>query len=78
MVSYAISIASELSAAALVISYWSPVSAGVWITVCFIPMIIVNFLPVKYFGDIEVATSSLKVITIIGCVSGPNQKHGTH
>lgn len=66
--SYAMSIAVELSAAALIIAYWSPVNAAVWITVCFIPMIVTNYLPVKYYGELEVATCSIKVISIVGYV----------
>ena len=63
---YAISVAAELSAAALIISYWSPLNAAIWISICFIPMIVINFLPVKYFGEAEVITCSIKVIAIIG------------
>jgi amino acid transporter len=51
------------------------VNAGVWITVCFIPMIFMNYLPVKYYGELEVATCSIKVIAIVGYVSFPICRH---
>ncbi|WWC86560.1 uncharacterized protein L201_001437 [Kwoniella dendrophila CBS 6074] len=65
---YSTAVASELTAASLIISYWSHLSPAVWITVCFVPMIILNFFPVKYFGEAEVITASIKVITFLGLI----------
>lgn len=59
-------IASELSAMALLIKYWSPINAAVWITVGFIPIVILNLSMVRYFGEVEVAMSSIKVLTFCG------------
>ena len=60
------SIAAELSAAAIIISYWSDLNAAIWITVCFIPIIALNYMPVNFYGEAEVVTCSIKVIAIVG------------
>ena len=65
--SYALSVASELSACALIMAYWLPnVNAAAWIAAFSVPFIVVNMLGAKYYGEAEVITSSLKVITLVG------------
>jgi yeast amino acid transporter len=52
--SYAITLPTELTAAALVISYWNDViNPGVWITILFVAIVIVNFLGVGIYGEWE-------------------------
>lgn len=44
----------EATAASIVIDYWpNGVSSAVWITVLVIPMIVVNCLPVNFYGETE-------------------------
>jgi amino acid transporter len=64
--SYAISLAAELSAAALIIQYWTDLSPAIWITVCFVPIIVLNYLPVNFYGEVEVVTCSIKVVALVG------------
>lgn len=63
---YALSVASELSACALIMSYWSSLNAAVWISIFSVPFLAINMLGVKYYGEAEVITSSLKVVTLVG------------
>ncbi|KAF7318720.1 hypothetical protein HMN09_00384000 [Mycena chlorophos] len=60
----------ELSAAAIVISFWdSDVNhRAIYITVMLIGIILVNLCGVKYFGEFEFVFASLKIITIVGLI----------
>ncbi|KAJ9502854.1 hypothetical protein H2202_001976 [Exophiala xenobiotica] len=65
----AIGVPIELSAAAVVIGYWpNSVSNAVWITVLFIPMVIVNCLPVRVYGEAEFVFGAIKLTTIVGLI----------
>lgn len=62
---------NQLTAAALVISYWLPpekVNAGVWITVFLILIVSINYFGVRFFGEFEFWLSSFKVIVILGII----------
>ncbi|KAJ5103109.1 Dicarboxylic amino acid permease [Penicillium argentinense] len=62
---------NQLTAGALVISYWIPtekVNAGVWITVFLILIVSINYFGVKFFGEFEFWLSSFKVIVILGII----------
>ncbi|KAF5093321.1 hypothetical protein D0Z03_002469 [Geotrichum reessii] len=68
---YIIVTPNQLTAGALVIQYWIPrdkVNPGVWITVIFIIILIVNLFGVKFFGEFEFWLSTIKVITVIGLI----------
>ncbi|KAH8089362.1 putative amino acid permease [Filobasidium floriforme] len=67
-VGYALSVASELSACAIIISYWSDLNAAIWIAILCIPFLVLNMLGVKFYGESEVITASLKVITLVGLI----------
>ncbi|KAI5449774.1 hypothetical protein NCC49_004064 [Naganishia albida] len=67
-IGYALSVASELSACALIMSYWSSLNAAVWISIFSVPFLAINMLGVKYYGEAEVITSSLKVVTLVGLI----------
>ena len=59
----------EVTVAALVIDYWSnSVPTVVWITVLFIPMILVNLFPVHIYGEAEFIFGAIKLTTIIGLI----------
>ncbi|CUM66562.1 uncharacterized protein PRCAT00004231001 [Priceomyces carsonii] len=69
--SYAILVASENTAAAMVIQYWvsnERVNIGVWITIFWIVMVIVNFCAVKYYGESEFWFGIIKLSCIIGLI----------
>lgn len=68
---YIITTPNQLTAAALVIQYWLPrdeVNPGVWIAVFLVTIIVINWLGIKYFGEIEFWLSSAKVLVIIGLI----------
>jgi len=60
---------AELSASAVLINYWNDtISNGVWITVCFIVVIAINFLGAGVYGECEFWFASIKVLTITGLI----------
>ena len=68
---YIIVTPNQLTAGALVIQYWIPrekVNPGVWITVIFLIILLVNLFGVKFFGEFEFWLSSIKIITVIGLI----------
>ncbi|KAF7559146.1 hypothetical protein G7046_g5011 [Stylonectria norvegica] len=66
---WAITYALELTAAGLIIQYWSKdLSIAIWIAVFWAIFTAANFLPVRLFGQIEMWFSSIKVVTIIGFI----------
>ena len=67
--SWNITYALELTAAGLIIQYWQhSLSIAIWIAVFWVIFSAVNFLPVRWFGEIEMWFSSIKVITVIGFI----------
>lgn len=59
---------SELSAVAVVMTYWSDVNAAVWITVFMIVVIAVNSYKVRWYGEIEFFFGCLKILLVVGLV----------
>ncbi|KAK5050874.1 hypothetical protein LTR84_003433 [Exophiala bonariae] len=62
----------EITVAGLVINYWqNDINIAVWITVMLVPIIILNFLPVRVYGETEFWLAGTKVILILGllCLS---------
>ena len=65
--SWAITYALELTAAGLIIQWWnSTLSIGIFITIFWVPITLLNFLPVDFFGEFEFWFASIKVVTLIG------------
>lgn len=65
----AIGVPIETTASAIVIGFWpNGVSNAVWITVLTIPMILVNLLPVNFYGEAEFVFGAIKLTTIIGLI----------
>jgi yeast amino acid transporter len=63
----AITWALELTAAGVIIQYWSPeLNIGIWIGVFWVIFTATNFLPVRWYAELEVWFASIKVITIVG------------
>lgn len=64
---------TQLTAAALVITYWPRVSAdnvnpGVWIAIFMVAIIVINYFGVKVFGELEFWLSAFKIIVILGII----------
>lgn len=65
--SWSLTYALELTAAALVIQWWNAdLNIGIFITIFFVPITAVNFLPVDVFGEFEFWFASLKVVCLVG------------
>lgn len=68
---YALSTANQLTSIALVIQYWCPsskVNPGVWVAVFLVITIVVNYVGIRFFGELEFWLSGLKVIILTGVV----------
>ncbi len=68
---YIIVTPNQLTAAALVIQYWVPrekVNPGVFIAVFLVVIIAINYLGIRFFGELEFWLSSIKVLTIVGLI----------
>ncbi|OLL21894.1 Proline-specific permease [Neolecta irregularis DAH-3] len=67
--SFGITVAVEITAAALVIHYWDPkeiVPVGVWLTVLYVVIIGLNCFGVNLYGESEFWFASLKIVTVVG------------
>ncbi|KAI5263425.1 amino acid transporter-like protein [Aureobasidium subglaciale] len=65
---YTIAIASEVSAAAVVVSYWTDITPAVVITVGLVAILAINLMNVRFFGEAEVITASIKILCFLGLV----------
>ncbi|KAK2806729.1 hypothetical protein FQN50_005724 [Emmonsiellopsis sp. PD_5] len=65
--SMGILVPNEITAAAMVIEYWHPgVHVAVWITIMMVVIILLNVLPVGWYGESEFWFAGVKVIALIG------------
>ena len=68
---YIIITPNQLTAAALVIQYWvdrDRINPGVFITVFLVVIVLINWLGIKFFGELEFYLSSIKVVVIVGVI----------
>ncbi|KAH8809306.1 AAT family amino acid transporter [Xylogone sp. PMI_703] len=66
---FAIGVPIEISAASIVIDFWhNTVPVAVWITVLFVPMVVINCLPVRFYGETEFVFGAIKLTTILGLI----------
>lgn len=65
---YTIAIASESSAAAVLVSYWSDISPAVVISVSLVAILTINLMSVKFYGDSEVVCGAIKILCFFGLV----------
>ncbi|KAM5351038.1 hypothetical protein ACJ41O_003761 [Fusarium nematophilum] len=67
--SWSITFALELTAAGIIIQYWDQgLSIAIWIAVFWFVFTALNFLPVRWFGEVEMWFSMIKVVTIVGFI----------
>lgn len=65
--SFGILVAYEITAASIVINYWSnDIHIAVWLTIMIIVIVALNFAPVGWYAETEFWFASLKVIMIVG------------
>lgn len=64
-----ITLCAEISAASIVIQYWSgaqDISVAVWISIIIVLVICLNVFAVSIYGEAEFIFASVKIITIVG------------
>lgn len=67
--SWAITFAIELSVVGQVIQFWTDaVPLAAWIGIFFVILTVLNFFPVKIYGEIEFWCASIKVIAVVGWI----------
>lgn len=56
----------ELVATCILVSYWAPqVNIAILVTVFWIPMVLINLGPVRYYGEVEFGFALLKITLIV-------------
>ncbi|KAL8991889.1 MAG: hypothetical protein Q9169_007565 [Polycauliona sp. 2 TL-2023] len=66
---YAMLVASEVSASAVIIDYWSnPVPVAVWLTLVLVTIVMLNIFVVSWYGESEFWFASIKIIGILGLI----------
>ncbi|CDR45493.1 RHTO0S11e00804g1_1 [Rhodotorula toruloides] len=65
---YTIAIASEVSAAAIIVSYWTDITPAVVISVGLALIIAINLMPVRVYGETEVFTAIVKILCFLGII----------
>lgn len=65
---YTIAIASEVSAAAVIVSYWTDITPAVVITVSLVLILWINLMSVRFYGETEVIGGAIKVLCFLGLV----------
>ncbi|KAK6461999.1 dicarboxylic amino acid permease [Scheffersomyces coipomensis] len=64
---YAIVLGANMSAFGLVIQYWRPdLNVGIWAAVLYVCCIATNFLPIRYYGELEFILTLGKLLTLLG------------
>ncbi|KAL4804317.1 proline-specific permease [Aspergillus unguis] len=67
--SFAMLLASEVTASGLIIEYWNPpVSVGLWIAIVLVVILILNVFAVSWYGESEFWFAALKILAIIGLI----------
>ncbi|KAK6460961.1 amino acid permease/ SLC12A domain-containing protein [Scheffersomyces coipomensis] len=65
---YSSLIPNELSAVAVVMSFWSDLSPAIWITVFGLVVVLVNIYNIKWYGEIEFFFGCLKILLVVGLI----------
>lgn len=59
---------AELSAAAVLMSFWSDLNPAIWISVFLVVVVTINLLGTRAYGEAEFWFASIKVVTIVGLI----------
>ncbi|PSK35510.1 hypothetical protein C7M61_004547 [Candidozyma pseudohaemuli] len=66
---FSILVATETVAAAMLIQYWTTdVHIAIWISILLALMLLLNVLPVQFFGEAEFFFASIKIFAITGLI----------
>lgn len=61
-------IASEVSAAAVLVSYWTDITPALVISISLALILAINLMPVRFYGETEVVTACVKILCFLGLV----------
>jgi len=63
----AITLCAEISAAAVVISFWNDtINAAAWISIIIVVVVCLNIFAVSIYGEAEFIFASIKIVTMVG------------
>jgi len=57
---------AELTAAAVIVQFWSTINSAIWITVFGLLVVGSNLLFVRIYGETEFTFATLKILLIVG------------
>ncbi|KKK19392.1 putative arginine permease [Aspergillus rambellii] len=63
-----VSVPSEISAAVVLIQYWTDLNAAIWISILLVISAVVAFLFVRVYGEVEFALAILKILLVVGVI----------
>lgn len=58
----------EISATALIITYWTDISQGLWISIVIALIVGCNFLKIRLYGEIEFTFAIIKMLLLVGLI----------
>ncbi|CCH40510.1 putative amino-acid permease [Wickerhamomyces ciferrii] len=58
----------EISAAAVIVSYWTDISQAAWITIIIVLIIALNSYNVRFYGEVEFVFAMIKILLLIGLI----------
>ncbi|CCH43730.1 putative amino-acid permease [Wickerhamomyces ciferrii] len=58
----------EISAAAVIVSYWTDISQAAWISIIIVIIIATNSYNVRFYGEVEFVFAMIKILLIIGLI----------
>lgn len=61
-----VSLPAEITAAAVIVQFWSDINPGAWITLFGFLLIASNLLFVRVYGEMEFTFATLKILLIVG------------
>ena len=65
----AIGVPIETTVSAIIIDFWpNSVPVAAWITILTVPMVLINLVPVNFYGEAEFIFGAIKLTTIIGLI----------
>ncbi|ODV97082.1 hypothetical protein PACTADRAFT_74652 [Pachysolen tannophilus NRRL Y-2460] len=65
---YSAFLPTELAAAAVVVSYWTPLSPAIWISIMAIVEVATNSYSVRFYGEVEFCFGLLKISLVFGLI----------
>ncbi|KAK4948492.1 hypothetical protein LTR10_013026 [Elasticomyces elasticus] len=63
---FMVSLPAEITAAAVIVNFWSTINNAVWITLFGLLLVAANIFLVRIYGELEFAFATLKIMLIVG------------